>query len=74
MLGDVGVLEKDDHSSKPYKVKAETGAKVGSTWWYSEDAIKPIVQTSALGWGFALKVEPSVDKLELSEQIIERYE
>jgi spore coat protein U-like protein len=37
---DVGVVTKDDGSSKPFQVKAETGAKAGSTWWYVEGAIE----------------------------------
>ena len=37
--GDKGVLVKDDRDHKPYKVRATSGSKAGSEWWYQEDAI-----------------------------------
>lgn len=37
--GDVGVIEKDDMSDKPYHVRAPSGA----VWWYKAEALRPSV-------------------------------
>jgi hypothetical protein len=47
--GDVGILVKDDNSSKPFQVKAQTGSKIGATWWYAENAVTRANVTPRIG-------------------------
>jgi hypothetical protein len=37
--GDMGEVLENDGSETPFKVKAITGASVGTEWWYNTNAI-----------------------------------
>jgi hypothetical protein len=38
-IGDFAIVEENDKSDKPFRVRAVTGIYIGASWWYKAEAI-----------------------------------